>query len=276
MGYSFRIWIKVSSAACLDIDNPRHVLTPEGTQPRVTLATRTAEQKISEADTFFLTGGSYPSLADAEAGAVQWRKVVQGVFTNLRIGADLGDPVPRQPTCNPIHDMMTKEFGTPFFEGHHGVLVFDDDPFPTFMNAEASIVRSMSADQFTTALTSALAVSHTAPSSAEEAAYDLFAASFFESNPEARIVLLTSAVEAFHGVRMTRRITQTLVNFVSTELPNKQYGGMSSGDFFRHCYVIRGDITHGAAQRLDRKRVGSAAAKLELLVADLLAKSFPG
>ncbi|MEV0355037.1 hypothetical protein AB0H71_03150 [Nocardia sp. NPDC050697] len=275
MGYSFRTQINISVHTRLDIDAPRHELTPAEASPHVRLSTGNDELTIEKADTLFLIGGSYESRAAAEDAAVQWRIAVQASLAKLRIGADFGDRIPREPTQQPAHRMMEQRFGVPTFEGYNGTLVFEDDPSPVFMTGHATMVHTPSPERLETALKGALAVPRATPQAKDEAAYDLFSASFFESNPEARIVLLTSSVEALHGVRIYRGITDTLVNFVETKLPTKQYNGTASGDFFRYCYEIRGDITHGKANRRGRVEVTAAARQLGLMVSDLLAEPFP-
>ncbi|MFC9472256.1 hypothetical protein ACFTS5_08685 [Nocardia sp. NPDC056952] len=275
MGYSFRIHIKISGRARLDIATPRHELTPVGASPRVRLSTGNDELTVEKADTLYLIGGSYGSRVDAENAAIRWRIAVQGAFAKLHIGADFGDRVPREPTQQPADRMVQEKFGVPTFQGYHGTLVFADDPSPMFGTGHATGYSAPSADQMATALKGALTAPRTTPRAEDEAAYDLFSASFFESNPEARIILLTSSIEAFHGNQRSGPITRTLETFVATKLPNGQYGGMPSGDFFIHCYHIRGDIVHGQANRLDRAGVTAAAGQLERMVADLLAEPFP-
>jgi hypothetical protein len=275
VGYTFRIHIKISGGARLDIDTSRHELTPAGVSPSVRLSTGNDEISIEKADTLYLVGGSYASRTDAEDAAAQWRVAVQGALAKLRIWADFGDRVPREPTQQPAHRMLERKFGVPTFEGYHGTLVVEDDPSPFFITGHAAMVQTLSPDRLATALKGALAATRATPQAKDEAAYDLFSASFFETNTEARIVLLTSAVEAFHGRYIAGGHTQALVAFVAAKLPSQQYGGMPSGDFFRHCYRIRGDIVHGKANRLDRAGVVAAAGQLELMAADLLAEPFP-
>ncbi|WP_328715396.1 hypothetical protein [Nocardia salmonicida] len=275
MGYTFRIHIEISDHARLDIDTSRHELTSAGASPSVRLTTGNDEISIEKADTLYLIGGSYASRSDAEDAAMQWRTAVQGSFAKLRIGADFGDRVPREPTQQPAHRMMEQQFGVPTFEGYHGTLVVEDDPSPSFITGHATMVNTLSPSRLATALKGAFAAPRTSPQAKDEAAYDLFSASFFETNPEARIILLTSAIEAFHGLQLSGPVTRTLQNFVAGQLPMQQYGQMSSSDYFIHCYDIRGDIVHGQANRLDRAGVTAAADELERLVADLLAGPFP-
>ncbi|WP_329407677.1 hypothetical protein OG563_36755 [Nocardia vinacea] len=224
MGYSFRVHIKVSGWARLGINESRHELTAAGVTPSVRLATGIGEMSIEKADSLYLVGGSYPSRAAAEEGAVQWRTALQGVFAKLRIGADFGDRVPRAPTQQPAHRMMETDLGVRAFEGHHGTLVFEDEPYPVFITGHVSGYNAPSADQLATAIKGALAAPRTTRLARDEAAYDLLSASFFESNPEARIVLLTSAIEAFHGPYVSGGQTQALVTFVASKLPHQQYG----------------------------------------------------
>ncbi|MBH0781345.1 hypothetical protein [Nocardia bovistercoris] len=274
MGYSFRIHIEVSGHTRLNIDEPQHELTSDGAVPRVVLTTE-SERSIVTAETLFLIGGSYQSRDKAEDEAARWRVALQGSFAKLQVGADFGDRVPREPDQMPAHQLMSANTGARAVAGHHGTIVFEDDPFPRFNTLQAGAVRPVPPDQLATALKGALAAPRTTPMPNDEAAYVLFSASFFESNPEARIILLTSAIEAFHGNQRSGPITRTLENFVATKLPNGQYGGMSSGDFFIYCYNVRGDIVHGQASRLDRAGVTLAADHLERMVADLLSEPFP-
>lgn len=145
---------------------------------------------------------------------------------------------------------------------------------------------------------------------AERLAFDLFSASFFQPSADARLLMLTMAVESL--LDLQRRsdaarahvgdlIAATQLNPDLTEaernsmcgsltwlleesigqagrrlaktLEPRTYDDLRPAAFFDRCYEARSRLVHGRGQRPDRSAVDMLAAHLEIVVGDLLSRA---
>jgi hypothetical protein len=145
----------------------------------------------------------------------------------------------------------------------------------------------------------------------EEVAYNLFAASCFDSSPDARLISLVTAVEsllhladrsaaarshvarlieATHasteldskerdslvgGLRWLQKesITAGGTELVRASLGDRTYGEESAEELWKKSYALRSRLVHGSVPRPSRDAVGRCAADLEVMVAHLLSGS---
>lgn len=145
--------------------------------------------------------------------------------------------------------------------------------------------------------------------SRQETAFELYSASFFVDNADARFTLLMMAIEtlidqkqrseaAMDHVRgliertrdssLPEAEVQSMIGALEwlflesigqagrrlvQSLTSKKYNGKPAVSFFTDCYEIRSALVHGGTPRPSRQEVDSRAATLEILVGDLLASS---
>lgn len=144
------------------------------------------------------------------------------------------------------------------------------------------------------------------PTEREYLAYDLFAASCFESNADARLLMAMMALETLIDPNdrdaEARQLVQSLIDQAATSalpaherqsitgamrwllkesigqagrrlvqvLGERRYDGQTPERFFAHCYNLRSALVHGHTPRPPRLEVDRAAANLQLLVGELL------
>lgn len=140
----------------------------------------------------------------------------------------------------------------------------------------------------------------------EQLAYDLYAASFSESSPDAKFVTLMMAVETLINPSPRRDEARAHVNALiaatqksglrkpeidsmlgslrwlrnesitqagkklASQLGDRSYMEATAPKFFTKCYSLRSALLHGHEPRPSRDDVGAYAASLSHFVADLL------
>ena len=84
----------------------------------------------------------------------------------------------------------------PVLDDEHGLMVYRTEPTPRFVSVGATILKlSAQGARLRTALAAAVKRRERV-TEREEVAYNLFSASFFDSSPDARLILLVMAVES--------------------------------------------------------------------------------
>ncbi len=265
---------------------------------------------ISQAEWLVLTGTA-PSEEDAwERGAALARSA-QRAFARLRIAADFGDRAAKGGLGVDGKHLIKGATGRPALDDVHGLMVFPEDPKPWLLSV-GSITAKMSAqeDRLRVALEAALE-EHEVLGEDERIAYDLYAASFFDSSADSRLITLVTAVETMvtpiartakatehveglivatresralaeddrasliSGLRELRNksITASGVDFLNARLGERKYGDESPGQLWKTAYRLRSKLVHGSVPRPTRDEVGRCAARLEVMVSNLLAGS---
>jgi hypothetical protein len=188
----------------------------------------------------------------------------------------------------------------------HGLMTFECEPQPRFLRLGPVIAMVSSPHQRLTEAMEAATRLNATITSRELLAYDLYAASFSESNADARFVMLMMAIETLIEPQPrseeARAVVDTLIQATrSSSLPagevasiegaldwlhsesisragrrlasrlgDRTYQGDTPARFFTRCYDLRSRLVHGAEPRPTRAEVGGLAAGLEHFVGDLI------
>ncbi len=190
----------------------------------------------------------------------------------------------------------------------HGLMTFPSEPAPRFAMIGPASVRAGRAH---TSLAEALQDAKDADlslSDVERLAYDLYAASFSETNADARFIMLMMALETLIDQKPRSAGVIELVNsFISQasgsgiekkemdslsgslqslrnesigqagrrlaeQLGDKPYDGQDLVKFFSTCYAMRSNLVHGSKSRPSRDEVSRGGASLQVFISDLLAQ----
>ena len=306
--FSFRIRCDVPARSGLSTDQASVVISPEGAEPEVRLVSTSPDLSLAESAKFIVRADGYYSEEDAWTAAWLYRDALIRAFARFRVAVDFGERAPQGGLTEAGMRMLEEGTGQRVLNDVHGIMVFASEPAPVFSRVGGAGIRTpVEPDRVVRAVADAVETDEKVPDR-ERLAYDLFSASFFASTADARFLNLMMAVETLidqeerpevvrqHVDDLLER-TQTASALPEEEresligglrwlriqsvrqagrqlaetLQGRQYKGMQPGDFFVVCYDIRSKLVHGVYPRPSRGEVGSAAANLELFVADLLA-----
>jgi hypothetical protein len=187
-------------------------------------------------------------------------------------------------------------------------MVYQSEPSPRLVNVGAATLKlTVQEVRLRTALEAALRQRRLVTEQ-ESIAYDLFAASFFDASPDARLISLVIAIETLlqpvdrgaatraHVQRLIEEtraateleskdrnslvgslrwmlresITATGAKLVRTNLGHRTYGEYSAEKLWKKAYDLRSKLVHGSVPRPSRDEVGRCAASLEVMVSHLL------
>lgn len=201
--------------------------------------------------------------------------------------------------------MLAEQHGRPFLNDVQGLMVFECEPWPKFVRAEASGIVGHLGERLPRIISAAARIG-VAPSDRELLAYDLYSASFSEISADARFAMLMMAVETLiepapRESAVVEHVERLIGETRSSALPRhevssivgslewlrqesigqagrrlaKQLGDRKHMDqrpskFFTDCYTIRSRLVHGYVPRPPRGDVDRRAAALELFAKDLL------
>ena len=189
----------------------------------------------------------------------------------------------------------------------HGTMIYECDPPPTFIAISG---QGLVVGKPGPALTDFLKnTDDGAVTARQETAFELYSASFFVSNADARFTLLMMAIETLidqeqrseeardHIRGLIERTRDSALPAAEVQsltsslewlflesigqagrglvqsLTSKKYKGIPAVRFFTDCYEIRSALVHGKTPRPLREDVDSMAASLEILVGDLIVSS---
>ena len=263
--------------------------------------------EIRGADRLLLKGEGYDSRQSAEEGAAAWRSRLIAGFASIGMGVDLGTRAPGSGITDFGKEHLARQFGVErVLNDEHGTMIYECDPPPKFASFSGQAIVGKPGPSLIDFLKTAGECSVT---SRQEAAFELYGASFFVDNADARFTLLMMAVETLVEQKGRSEEAQTHVDqlieltrdsqlspseiksMVSAlewlllesigqagrrlvgVLTSKTYSGMSASRFFTDCYETRSALVHGQTPRPSRSEVDQRAASLETLVGDLLAAS---
>lgn len=305
MPYTFRVRFRVGSSRIQCDDSVTVLAEPladgEDIQIRVV-----GDGVIKDADVLAIWGVGYPTQAAANEAGERWTRRVQLALARLGIGGDFGE---RRPGGG-VSDYMRQQAaaaGIQLINDESGVLVFEPDPAPQFISVAVRGQVGKPVDRFLRAVRDADR-QDLGLSDQESVAYNLYAASFFQDDADARFMLLMMALETLivPGLRdresldhIEKLIGQTAnsdltppqknplirsLENLRTEsigsagrklaalLGNRTYMDMLPVEFFAYCYELRGDLVHGADPRPPRNDVDLAAANLDVFVGHLIGR----
>lgn len=307
MYYSFRIRINRSNRNFIDSDLTEIRIPSQDAGLALFLRSASHGKSIKEAEQLVLVGEGFPSKEAAWEAGQRFEEVFMIALTKGRIGADFGYRAPK--TFFTVHGLeeLLPSAERPSLNNIHGLMVYPSEPKPQFVAwGPFSLNRGVTVETFHAEF-GAAAQRNRRLSDQERVAIVLFNSSFFEAGADARILLLTMAIEALikparkspeairhvdafikkikessmqkseqdslvSGLRNLRdeSITKAGQRLAKEKLGNKRYEGQSASAFFAKVYKLRSKLVHGSTPLPTYEEIGRTAAALELFVSDLL------
>lgn len=301
--YCFRIPFRMSSRSLLDLPNSVHDLDHGPT--RVWLASADPMQSLRDAERIVIRGEGYDTEAAARSAGERWRDVVCRALARLHLGADFGERSTHGQLTEAGEQHFSERFGHPVKADVPGVTVFRCEPELRFLRSEAHGCRRPTPEQSAEVFVAA-AASENRLAPRERLAFDLYSGSFFQPSADARLLMLTMAIETLLVLQprstAVRAHARTLIAItdvadvtdseraslrgslswlldesigqagrrLAKTLEPRRYAGMTPSAFFTECYEMRSALVHGRVPRPDRSAVDSLAAQLEVFVGHLL------
>lgn len=304
--YSFRIRLKLPDNLRIGINSDRWFLTPENSKPEIALRSKKDGLPISESEKLIIIGNGYNSENEAYTAGEEVRDAITLAFARLRIGADFGDRAPRGVVTDAGLRMFEEQTGRRVLNDVHGLMIFEADPPPKFAEIDVSAVVIKGQNKFLEALNIALSL-RLKLRMEHRLAFDLFSASFFEPNVDARLLMLMMAIETLLTLRPrsveVKAHVDELIHFtkespkigneekesligslqwlykesirkagrrLADQLASQKYMDLEPKKFFDHCYDLRSKLIHGYVPRPTRDEVNRVVGELEKFVGDLL------
>jgi hypothetical protein len=303
--YCFRVPFTMSDGSLLGIEDTRFYLVEDDSR-RVWLTSTVEEQPLSESTSLVIRGEGFDDEASAAQSGEQWRDVVSRAFARVHLAADFGDRKPFGSLTLDGERMLSEQMGRPVRGDIPGVSAFECIPGTVFVRSEARGCRRPSAEQ-SRAVLAASAEAMQPFHGAERLAFDLFSGSFFQPSADARLLMLTMAVETLLDLQprsenaqrhvsdmiaatnansdLTTSERQSLTSSLqwlmnesigqagrrlAATLEPRRYQDLTPSKFFTRCYDMRSALVHGHIARPDRGEVDVLAANLEVFVGHLL------
>lgn len=262
---------------------------------------------IAEANEFSLRGRGYPDQASATRAATRWSGRIRAVFAANHIPADFGDRAARGFVTEHARTMLADRYGVPVLNDEHGVMVFQTEPTPVLIRIGGALGTVHKSRDRVIACFDAVKSINVESSPASVLAFDLYSAASFERNPDTKLVLYVTAVEAlaYREQRpdvatdaivkmmdmvkeidvdddMKRSLTSGLRDLqmesigqacrrLARSLGKRKYLNDPPERLLARCYTLRSRLVHGAIPRPDVDEVRICGANLDRLVGDLLA-----
>lgn len=306
MALCFRIRFVLGRSSAIGSDQTEIAIADPIEGRELRLRPTDSGTSLSEAKALVLTGRPFDSERDAHTAAERWLGVLQKVFAHLHIGADFGDRAAGGGLYKQGLRMFEGLTGQRVLNDDHGILVYECEPEPRFARVGAvNVVTGPGGDRLISEIERASRL-RVEMSTTERLAFDLYAASFSESSPDARLAMLMMAMETLiepgprstvvreHVDRMIaatrssglgRQEIDSIVGSLqwllcesinqagrklAARLGNRKYMDEAPSKFFTSCYGLRSRLFHGHEPRPTRAEVGTRAASLEHFVGDLL------
>ncbi len=308
--HTFRIRIQIAPNETINIDTSNLDLS-DLAEAQIEISSGHPETPIRESKQLILRGSGYGSEDAAIEAGEYFRDIITIALAKLHIGADFGDRAPRSGFTSYGLSRVQDSTSQRSLNNVHGLMVFETDPSPVFVSmGEAKVIRGSNQERFLNAFSLAFR-SGIKLSGRERLAYDIFSASYFARSQDARLIMLTMAIEILstqsprpiqvrehidelialtqfsdqvsHNERkslvgalkmlMNESIGRAGRRFIEEALGKRKYQEMPAKKFFRYCYVLRSKLVHGADPFPDRSEISYAASNLETMVANLIAIS---
>ena len=308
VSFGFRIRFKFSTAARLPLTEPRWVLH-HASDISIFMVSLDEAQPIAEATDAALFGSGYATPDDAGDAGNHWRSILVVALARLNVGVDFLERSPALEGRATQYglELLAQEHGRPVVNDRPGVLVYEE-PRPLFAAFEANAEVKPSMRRASATFEAAAALPELEVTDAERLAFDLYGASFFESNTDARLLMVMMAVEALidqqprtHASRelvrdLMRQVRESDLEEGETNsiigamkwleyesigqagrhavgvLGNRRYMGLSASKFFTRCYELRSALVHGHQKRPAGSEVDVAASNLQLMVGEILGR----
>ena len=272
---------------------------------RVVLAARGGMQ-IGAARELVLRGRGYSSEDAALRAAAQWRVWLMLALARVNVGADFGDRAPRGGFTPAGIAALGGSSGQRVLNDAHGTMAFESEPDPVFASlGPARGIVGRPVERLVAAVNEARA-RDLRFDDRHQLAFDLYGASFSETSPDARFVMLMMAVETLieplpRPPNVAQHVDSLVALTRATQLPNsekqsvlgtlrylckesisqagrrlaarlgdRRYGDEAAPTFFTGSYDLRSRLVHGGMPRPTRDEVDQRAAHLEAFVSDLL------
>lgn len=278
------------------------------------MASTDPDRLLRDAVQIVIRGEGFGTEGGAHSAGERWRDVVCRSLARLHLGADFGERRAYGQLTEAGEQWAAAEFGHPVRSDIPGVTVFPCEPALKFVRSEAEGCRRPSAGQSEAVF--AAAAEDAAPlSPRERLAFDLYSGSFFQPSADARLLMLTMAIETLLVLQPRSVAAQAHVHVLikatdaadltaperaslrgsllwlldesigqagrrlAKTLEPRRYGECTPSVFFMKCYEMRSTLVHGRVPRPERAEVDSLAAPLEMFVGHLLSgallRTFP-
>ncbi len=294
----------MSPGSLLDLPENVHELHNQHGE-RVWLASADPDEALRDALRIVIRGEGFDTEASAHAAGERWRDVVCRALARLHLGGDFGERRAYSQLTEAGEQWLAAEFGHPVKSNIPGVTVFLFDPALRFVGSSADACRRPSPEQ-SAAVFVAAAESFSPFSPAERLSFDLYSGSFFQPSADARLLMLTMAIETLLVLQPRSVAAQAHVQMLiaatdvadltsperdslkrslswlidesigqagrrlARTLEPRRYAGFTPSAFFTKCYEMRSALVHGRVPRPARAEVDSLAAPLEVFVGHLL------
>lgn len=306
MALCFRIRFVLGRSSMIGSDQSAIAIPDPTGKKRLELRSAEPGSSLGDAKNIALLGRPYDSEQDARLAAERWLGILQKVFAHLHVGADFGDRAAGGGLFTPGLELLEGQLGERVLNDDHGIMIYECEPGPTFAKiGKVNAVTGPPSDRLISEIerASELALQM---SSTERLAFDLYAASFSESSPDARLLMLMMAVETLiklaprdmavrehvegmiEATRTSDLDRHEIVSIIGSlewllnesigqagrklaaRLGDRKYMDETPSTFFTRCYGLRSRLLHGHEPRPPRQEVGTRAGSLEHFVGDLL------
>lgn len=264
-------------------------------------------EAIRDSEYLVVVGNGYETPEEAGRACNAWTSFVKTGLSGASVGADFFSRASSGGFTGYAIEVLERESGRPVVSDSGGPHVFKTDPAPLFVSAGPVGVRKGVLSPTVEAHIQFAAQTNRPMSKAAELAYDLYSGSIGLPTPDARLVMLVTAIEALidppDREPAEQRVVDELEQIVSESeistaskqgfgstlsrlrkqsigqagaelleaLSDSGYENETPGQFFRRCYNIRSAIVHGNPRRPELTEVQTRAAVLELAVGRLIA-----
>lgn len=305
--FSFRFKFKLDSG--LQLVSDKNVLVLEEAPPvLVRLRPEFPEVALKDARSVVVRGDGYSGEDAAWSGYSLWSASVKLGLAKHGVGADFGtQPYGQSGMTSTALEAMEEHTGQRFVADDHVPMVFRSDPTPLFVSAGAvQAIKGVNADRVVKSIREDATMLAAPMSRRLHFALDLYGRAQGLEMPEAKLVMLVTAVEAVldrgkrdpEVVKTVKALNQVInISQLSEKMRLKlgsQVGdhknksitesgrelmdanqvwspdGESSGDFWERCYELRSKIVHGDETAAEGGEIGIRAAQAEIVVGALL------
>lgn len=306
LAYSFRIRFNCSPTDRIQLDADKLTVPTIDERLKIVLTARQNNLPICESDQLALIGSGYRTAEEANIAGNEYQNALIMALARVRVGADFGHRTAKGMFTEDGLKWVEGKSGQRMLNNVHGLMVFQSNPKPHFVSANAKVTRGTNPEIFLANFTRTIAA-RPQITSRDLLSYTLFHASFFQPSSDSRFLLLVMAFEALiepdsrsadSQAHINLLIQQTKSSSLSSDEKNsilgtlrwlhkesinqagrrlaaerlgcRVYGGKIAKDFFSYCYKLRSNLVHGNLPAPSFEEVGSAAATLEAFVSDLL------
>jgi hypothetical protein len=282
---------------------------------KVLIRARERGTALDDARDVVLVGERYDTADAANQAAALWVPRLQVALARLHLGADFGLRGPRSGITRYGLQMFEHQVGRRVLHDAEGkVMVYECDPPPAFAAMGPVGFAVGKPAHRLVELMHVAAKLDVVLDEREQLAFDVYSASFFDVNPDARFLTLMMALETLidqegrsdAAVRHLRALIEqtraseltadeiaSLANSLEELAKRESVGragrrlartlgdteympGESPPEFFTRCYALRSALVHGEYPRPERDEVNARAAQLESFVGDLLGAPLSG